>query len=203
MNKQYYYQIMSLEDLPGEIWKTIDIAPLYSVSNFGRVKAETCEKWHSKSKKLRFYPAHIIKQSINNKGYLVVSLINNKGKHKTYRVNRLVANAFLPNPQNLPDVCHRNEDKLDNRLVNLKWGTHKENVNNYLHKIKISKTNGTHVKCDGHEFTSIRKAAKFYGNNLTEMWLWLTGKKPMPKEWQDRGLQIIKEVRKCPTEKQV
>lgn len=41
MEKQkYYYQILSLEDLPGEIWKTIDVAPLYSVSNFGRVKAE-------------------------------------------------------------------------------------------------------------------------------------------------------------------
>lgn len=202
MHKQYYYQIKDLEDLSGEEWKTIDVAPLYSVSNLGRVKAETCEKWHSKRKRLIFYPAKIISQG-NNNGYLVVSLVNNTGKRKTYRVNRLVANAFLPNPLNLPDVCHRNEDKLDNRLVNLKWGTHKENVNNYLHKIKISKAKGTHVKCDGHEFTSIRKAAKFYGNNLTEMWLWLTGKKPMPKEWKDRGLQIIKEVRKCPTEKQV
>lgn len=202
MHKQYYYQIKDLEDLSGEEWKTIDVAPLYSVSNLGRVKAETCEKWHSKRKRLMFYPAKIISQG-NNNGYLVVSLVNNTGKRKTYRVNRLVANAFLPNPLNLPDVCHRNEDKLDNRLVNLKWGSHKENVNNYLHKIKISKAKGTHVKCDGHEFTSINKAAKFYGNNLTEMWLWLTGKKPMPKEWQDRGLQIIKEVRKCPTEKKV
>lgn len=202
MHKQYYYQIKDLEDLSGEEWKTIDVAPLYSVSNLGRVKAETCEKWHSKRKRLIFYPAKIISQG-NNNGYLVVSLVNNTGKRKTYRVNRLVANAFLPNPLNLPDVCHRNEDKLDNRLVNLKWGSHKENVNNYLHKIKISKAKGTHVKCDGHEFTSINKAAKFYGNNLTEMWLWLTGKKPMPKEWQDRGLQIIKEVRKCPTEKKV
>ena len=59
MNKQYYYQIMSLEDLPGEIWKTIDIAPLYSVSNFGRVKAETCEKWHSKSKKSHKNPPSV------------------------------------------------------------------------------------------------------------------------------------------------
>lgn len=202
MNKKYYYQIMSLEDLPGEVWRTIDVAPLYSVSNLGRVKAETCEKWHSKRKTLMFYPESIISQG-NNNGYLVVTLINDKGKRKTYRVNRLVAHAFLPNPQNLPDACHLNEDKLDNRLVNLKWGTHKENVNSSLHKTRISKANGTHIKCDGHEFTSIRKAAKFYGNSATEMWRWLTGQKPMPKEWQDRGLQIIKEVRKCPTEKQV
>ncbi len=190
MNKQYYYQIISLEDLPGEEWRTIDVAPLYSVSNLGRVKAETCEKWHSKRRTLIFYPAKIISQG-NNNGYLVVSLVNNTGKRKTYRVNRLVANAFLTNPQNLPDVCHLNEDSFDNRLVNLKWGTHKENVNSSLRKSKISKEKGTHILCDGHEFTSINKAAKFYGISVTVMWRWFTGKKPMPNEWQDRGLQII------------
>lgn len=194
MEKQkYYYQILSLEDLPGEIWKTIDVAPLYSVSNFGRVKAETCEKWHSKRKTLIFYPAHIIKQSLNNKGYLIVNLINNQGKKKTYRVNRLVLEAFSENPQNLPDACHRNEDKLDNRLINLKWGTHKENVNASLCRIRKSKSSGMHIKCDGHEFTSIRATAKFYGVTNSEMWKWLTGKKPMPKEWQERGLQILEE----------
>lgn len=190
MNKQYYYQIKSLENLSGEEWRKIDDAPLYSVSNLGRVKAEACEKWHSKRKTLIFYPAKIISQG-NNNGYLVVTLINDKGKRKTYRVNRLVANAFLPNPQNLPDVCHLNEDSFDNRLVNLKWSTHKENVNGSLRKMRISKAKGTHVKCDGHEFMSIRKAAKFYDNSVTEMWRWLTGKKPMPKEWKNRGLQII------------
>lgn len=190
MNKQYYYEIMTLDDLPGEEWRPIDVAPLYSVSNLGRVKAETCEKWHSNSKKLRFYPAHIQSQG-NNNGYLVVTLINNKGKRKTYRVNRLVANAFLPNPQNLPEACHRNEDSFDNRSVNLKWGTHRENVNSNLRKARISKTKGTHIKCDGHEFTSINKTAKFYGVNVTQMWRWLTGKKPMPNKWQERGLQKI------------
>lgn len=193
MEKQkYYYQILSLEDLPGEIWKTIDVAPLYSVSNFGRVKAETCEKWHSKRKTLIFYPEKIISQG-NNNGYLVVSLVNNTGKKKTYRVNRLVANAFLPNPLNLPDVCHRNEDSFDNRLVNLQWGTHKENTNYSLHKLRISKANGKRIKCDGHEFMSIRATAKFYNVTISEMWKWLTGKKPMPKEWQERGLQILEE----------
>lgn len=175
MNKQYYYQIKSLENLPGEEWRKIDVAPLYSVSNLGRIKAEACEKWHSKRKTLIFYPAKIISQG-NNNGYLVVSLVNNTGKRKTYRVNRLVANAFLTNPQNLPDVCHLNEDSFDNRLVNLKWSTHKENVNGSLRKMRISKAKGTHVKCDGHEFTSINKAAKFYGISVTVMWRWFTEK---------------------------
>lgn len=183
---------MSLEDLPGEEWKTIEVATLYSISNFGRVKAETCEKWHSNSKRLRFYSAHIMAQGINNMGYLIVSLINNNGKLKTYRVNRLVAEAFIPNQQNLPEACHLNEDSLDNRSVNLKWGMHKENVNSSLHKTRISIAKGTHIKCDGHEFTSINKAAKFYGISVTQMWRWLTHKKPMPKEWQERGLQKLK-----------
>ncbi len=191
MNKQYYYEIMTLEDLPGEEWKTIEVAPLYSVSNLGRVKAETCEKWHSDSKRLRFYPAHIMAQGINN-GYLVVTLVNDKGKRKTYRVNRLVLEAFSENPQNFADACHLNEDSLDNRLVNLDWRTHEENANSSLRKTRISKTRGTHIKCDGHEFTSINKAAKFYGISVTQMWRWLTDKKPMPKEWQERGLQKLK-----------
>lgn len=191
MNKQYYYQIMSLEDLPGEEWKTIEVASLYSVSNLGRVKAETCEKWHSKSKRLRFYPSHIMAQGINM-GYLIVTLVNNQGKIKTYRVNRLVAQAFLPNPQNLPDVNHLNENKLDNRAVNLRWATKKDNLNYGTRNEKISKSRGAHIKCDGHEFTSINKAAKFYGISVTQMWRWLTHKKPMPKEWQERGLQKSK-----------
>lgn len=95
MNKQYYYQIMSLEDLPGEEWKTIEVATLYSISNFGRVKAETCEKWHSNSKRLRFYPAHIMAQGINNMGYLIVSLINNNGKLKMAQIGQIFLKDFM------------------------------------------------------------------------------------------------------------
>lgn len=193
MIKKYCYQILTLEDLPGEVWKTITYAPLYQVSNMGRVKAVTYEKWHSESKRLKFYPEHIMKQGINNKGYLVVSLINDEGKHKTYRVNRLVLEAFSENPDNLPDACHINEDKKDNRLIALKWGTHAENVNASLYKQRMSKSMGMHIKCDSHEFTSITKAANFYRINKIKMWKWLTGKEPMPEEWKKRGLQRLEE----------
>lgn len=192
IHKQYYYQIQTLDDLPGEEWKTIEVAPLYSISNFGRVKAETCEKWHSESKQLRFYPSHIMRQGINNKGYLLVSLMNNSGKRKTYRVNRLVLEAFSENPKNLSDACHLNGDSLDNRLANLKWKNHKDNSNCSLRKMRLSKSKGTHVQCDGHEFTSIRKTAKFYSIDVKLMWQWLTGRKPMPKEWKERGLNILR-----------
>ena len=54
-------------------------------------------------------------------------------------VHRLVAETFLPNPENLPHVMHLDEDRHNNKLSNLQWGTAKENANAPLHKEKISK----------------------------------------------------------------
>ena len=187
-----YHLIMSLENLPGEEWRRIKGCSLYSVSNMGRVRAESYEKWYSDSRRFQFYPTHIMAQGKNG-NYLIVSLVNDMGNTKSYRVNRLVLEAFTDNPQNLPDACHRNENSFDNRLVNLYWGTRKENLNSSLHRARISKKRGTPIKCDSHEFSSITKTAKFYNVAPSEMWKWLTGKKPMPKEWKDRGLQLLEE----------
>lgn len=191
---EHYYLIMSLENLPGEIWRTIKGYSLYEVSNMGRVKAKAYEKWESGEtrKQLAFRESHIMAQGICY-GYLVVSLIGDDGKRRTIRVNRLVLQTFCENPDNLTDACHINEIRFDNRLSNLKWGSHKENTNHSLYKQRLSKKNGTHIKCDGHEFTSIKKAAGFYGITLSLMWKWLRGVKPMPQEWKDRGLQLLEE----------
>lgn len=97
-----YHLIMSLEDLPGEEWRRIKGCSLYSVSNMGRVRAESYEKWYSDSRRFQFYPTHIMAQGKNG-NYLIVSLVNDMGNKKSYRVNRLVLEAFTDNPQNLPD----------------------------------------------------------------------------------------------------
>ena len=88
---------------------------LYEVSNYGRVR----------NKKTK----NFITQHDNGKGYLFVTLWkNNKGKREY--VHRLVALAFIPNPDKKPTVNHKDEDKQNNYVENLEWMTYKEN-NNY------------------------------------------------------------------------
>lgn len=64
-------------------------------------------------------------RSGRTKRYQVVSVYEN-GKQTAYQVSRLVAGAFLPNPDNLPVVIHKNGESSDNRVENLKWASHKE-----------------------------------------------------------------------------
>ena len=97
-----------------EVWKDIKgYEGLYQVSNIGRVKSLTrtnCRK------------ENILKQTNRGNGYYCVSLSKNNIV-KTFCVHRLVAEAFIPNPNNFPCVNHINEDKLDNRVENLEFCT--------------------------------------------------------------------------------
>tara|TARA_R110000765_G_scaffold365673_1_gene455806 strand:+ start:40 stop:525 length:486 start_codon:yes stop_codon:yes gene_type:complete len=70
------------------------------------------------------------KPSKTKEGYMVINLYNN-GKRKTFKVHRLLALHFIPNPENKPHVDHINGIRDDNRLENLRWVTHKENMNGF------------------------------------------------------------------------
>ena len=140
--EKYYkeHPYKKIRNLQGEIWKDIDGYDGYQVSNKGRVKSTIVRN-----------EGKLLKIGINKLGYCIVVLSAN-GKHKTRYVHRLVAEAFIPNPENKPEIDHINTDKTDNTVwlnedgsvnyykTNLRWVTRKGNMNNPLTKEKCIET---------------------------------------------------------------
>lgn len=103
-----------------EIWKDIKgYEGKYQVSNLGNVRSLN----YRGSGKVK-----LLRQTSDKKGYKRMSLYKN-GKMKTCRVHRLVAIAFLPNPNNYKEVNHKDEDKSNNNVNNLEWCTREYNIN--------------------------------------------------------------------------
>lgn len=113
----------SLENLPGEIWKDVPgYEGLLMVSNYSRV-LKLPRHWS---------PEKIILTQIEyGKGYLAVS-ISIKRKQLKLFVHRIVGSAFIDNPENKPYIDHIDTNKCNNIYTNLRWVTHKENMNNIL-----------------------------------------------------------------------
>lgn len=112
-----------------EIWKEIKDYPNYMVSNMGRVKSLN---YHRTDKE------KILKQEIIKNGYCRVALCK-EGKQKKYLVHCLVCTAFLPNPDNLPQVNHKDENKQNNCASNLEYCNAKYNSNYGTKPERISK----------------------------------------------------------------
>lgn len=110
-----------------EIWKTINGFTDYKVSNYGKVKS------------LKYKKEKILKLSISSCKYYFVGLWKN-GVRINCKIHRLVTTAFIPNPENKPQVNHKDGNKQNNCVNNLEWVTCSEN---HLHayKSKIRKTN--------------------------------------------------------------
>lgn len=105
---------LTLEDLPGEIWKAVPAYEDYHGSNFGRVKS------------FKHKTPRILTPALNIQGYLFFALYKD-GKVKHFRANRLVASLFRPNPESKPQVNHRDGVKFNNHVSNLEWATDEEN----------------------------------------------------------------------------
>ena len=100
-----------------EIWKDIQgFEGLYQISNLGRIKS--FRQWKRASCPAEF----ILKNSVASNGYFMVTLYKDT-KRKKFLVHRLVADAFIPNPQNLPHINHKDENPLNNSADNLEWCT--------------------------------------------------------------------------------
>lgn len=107
-----------------EIWKDIKgYKGLYQVSNLGRIKSIKKE--------------YIFKENKNGNGYRIVTLTKNKIE-KSFSVHQLVANHFIPNSNNLPQVNHKDGNKMNNDVDNLEWCTQSDNMKHaYLNKLEI------------------------------------------------------------------
>ena len=111
-----------------EEWRDIEGFEGYQVSDKGNVRSLDREIIYSNGDK-HFYKGQILKQCLHSNGYLHVFLRKNN-KQTIKLVHRLVAQAFIPNPDNLPQVNHKNEfDKTDNRVCSLEWCSSKYNMN--------------------------------------------------------------------------
>lgn len=155
-----------------EIWKNIEGYPNYMVSNMGRVKSLNYNRTGEEK---------IMKGIKNNRGYLYVQLYK-EGKQKNYLIHRLVASAFIPNPGNLSEINHINEDKTNNQFTNLEWcnriynlnyGTHNERMakSKYKPVLQFSKTDEFIKKWD-----SVSEASRVLGINQGDISSCLKGK---------------------------
>lgn len=136
-----------------EIWKAIEgYGGKYEVSNLGRVR---------KGEKS-------VSQYKDCNGYMRISLYKD-GKQRGVKVHRLVAMAFIPNPDNLPMINHKDEVKTNNHVDNLEWCTNKYNCNYGTVKERLdavrkkSAVIGTDKDGNEHRFASIQQAADYVG----------------------------------------
>lgn len=153
-----------------ENWKDIpSYEGLYQVSNLGRVKSLNYN--HTGKEK-------ILTLKTSKNGYLQIGLSKN-GKQKFFLIHRLVAIAFIPNPDNLPQVNHKDECRYNNCVDNLEWCDSKYNCNYGTRNKKLSEINKKTIYCIelDTEFDSITEASEKIGCDRSNISKCLKGKR--------------------------
>lgn len=139
-----------LENANCEEWRTIEAFPNYQVSSLGRIKNIKTNR---------------ILKPFKNKtsGYYYINIRNTRGR-KCYRVHRLVATYFINNPLKLSDVNHIDENKANNRVTNLEWVSHLDNIRHGSGIQRSTASRSKPIECsNGNTYNSIREAGSLLG----------------------------------------
>lgn len=124
-----------------EIWKEIPgFEGLYEVSNIGRVRSLdrfVIDAYYSKG---HIQKGRIHKNTLSKAGYYTTSLTDKNKIKKHHYIHRLVASAFIPNPNNYPVINHIDENPLNNNVSNLEWCTQKHNLSSGTVRERIAQT---------------------------------------------------------------
>lgn len=143
-----------------EIWKRLTEFPDYEVSNLGRIKSYK-----------KHVNGYILKPDINKDGYYQVHLNNKDNKRCTKQIHRLVAITFIPNPKNLRDVNHKDENKLNNSIDNLEWCSVEYNCNYGTRNKRISESRlKNNIDYSYNIGAGNHKSRKIYCNELEKSW---------------------------------
>ena len=147
-----------------EIWKdVIGYEGLYQVSNTGMVRS--CDAYVQSKYGKRLRRGKNLRPTLNADGYLFLTL-SKEGKTSNYRVNRLVAEAFLPNPEGFEVVNHKDKNKTNNLVENLEWCTAEYNTRYSSAKAILQyETDGSFVA----EWEAISDASRALGINLSNI----------------------------------
>lgn len=153
------------------IWKKVRGYEYYEISNTGKIRSlpRPMKRKNYMSGKVFYYSSRekILKPFLNQCGYPEVGLCKN-GKSKKALVHRLLAEAFIPNPENKKQVNHKDGDKQNNKLENLEWVTPSENG---LHAYKNGLSKAWHKGKTGSHTPSYRKTIqKDCRGNVIKVW---------------------------------
>lgn len=160
---------MTILSVIPEIWKDIEgYEGLYRVSTIGRIM--------SYDRKVRAKNNHslVIKSKLltggNRSGYRCVELYKRNGEAKQTLIHRIVANTFIENPENKPQVNHKNGIRNDNRLENLEWNTCSENLRHSFTELGRKPTAHWIGRIDENNHTSKKVAQYTLGGIFLKIW---------------------------------
>lgn len=164
-----------------EIWKPYPEYPFVEANQFGEIR--TVDRYIKTKNGTRFVKGRVLKQFLNKNGYMQVQLHAN-GKPVSLYVHRVIAICFIPNPDNLPEINHRDNNRKNNAVSNLEWCTHQYNMA-YKNKFGTSPTEIqgrpviaiNFITGEIFRFKSQREAARQLSVNLRSLSYVLKGKR--------------------------